>query len=170
MAYADDRPDMSRSARNQSRVRRRSTGWVVGRPRPFGLMIVCTRLIWSTENRIIGSGGENVDSHEHCVTNALRYSMNSLPEQTEALAHLRKELRETLLRLHGPLLGGEPLAAALGHRGVASLRQARRRGQVMVPLFTVPNRRGWFALTLDVADWLSATRMGASAGGRISPS
>jgi len=37
--------------------------------------------------------------------------MNSLPEQTEALAHLRKELRETLLRLHGPLLGGEPLAA-----------------------------------------------------------
>ena len=94
--------------------------------------------------------------------------MNSLPEQTEALAHLRKELRETLLRLHGPLLGGEPLAAALGHRSVASLRQARRRGQVMVPLFTVPNRRGWFALTLDV--WLSATRMGASAGGRISPS
>lgn len=44
-----------------------------------------------------------MDSHEHCVTNALRYSMNSLPEQTEALAHLRKELRETLLRLHGPL-------------------------------------------------------------------
>ena len=95
--------------------------------------------------------------------------MNSLPEQTEALAHLRKELRETLLRLHGPLLGGEPLAAALGHRSVASLD---RHGDVviMVPLFTVPNRRGWFALTLDVADWLSATRMGASAGGRISPS
>ena len=44
--------------------------------------------------------------------------MNSLPEQTEALAHLRKELRETLLRLHGPLLGGEPLAAALAYAQV----------------------------------------------------
>lgn len=95
--------------------------------------------------------------------------MDSLPEQTDTLADLRKEMRESLLRLHGPLLGGERLATALGHQSVGSLRQARRRGQVLVPLFTVPNRRGWFALTLDVADWLAETRVRASAGGRILP-
>lgn len=89
--------------------------------------------------------------------------MNAVPEHSEPLALLRAELRESLLRLHGPLLGGESLASALGHRSAASLRQARRRGQVAVPMFTVPNRRGWFALTLDVADWLAAMRASASA-------
>ena len=88
--------------------------------------------------------------------------MTADPDHAEALNAMRTELRESLLRLHGPLLGGEPLASALGHRSAASLRQARRRGQVGVPLFTVPNRRGWFALTLDVADWLSAMRASAS--------
>lgn len=73
---------------------------------------------------------------------------------------LQLELRESLLRMHGPLLGGKALVAALGHKSSASLRQARRRGQVSVTLFTVPNRRGWFALTQDVADWLVDIRMG----------
>lgn len=71
---------------------------------------------------------------------------------------IQQQMREALLRLHGPLLGGDALVAALGHRTAASLRQARRRGQVAVPLFTVPNRRGWFALTQDVADWLANMR------------
>lgn len=72
---------------------------------------------------------------------------------------LQAELRESLLRSHGPLLGGGALVAALGHRSAASLRQARRRGQVAVTLFTVPNRRGWFALTQEVADWLVSVRL-----------
>lgn len=71
---------------------------------------------------------------------------------------LQQQMRESMLRLHGPLLGGDALIAALGHRTAASLRQARRRGQVDVPLFMVPNRRGWFALTQDVADWLADIR------------
>jgi hypothetical protein len=70
-----------------------------------------------------------------------------------------------MLRTHGPLLGGEALASALGHRSAASLRQARRRGQVTIELFMVPNRRGWFALTLDVADWLANLRTGIAAEG-----
>lgn len=67
--------------------------------------------------------------------------------------------------MHGPLLGGEALIAALGHRNAASLRQARRRGQVSITLFTVPNRRGWFALTQDVADWLADIRLQAEKKG-----
>ena len=78
--------------------------------------------------------------------------------QPSSVSLLQQQMRESMLRLHGPLLGGQALTAALGHRTAASLRQARRRGQVAVPLFTVPNRRGWFALTLDVADWLADMR------------
>lgn len=89
--------------------------------------------------------------------------MSALPETSTPPADLRTQLRESLLRLHGPLLGGAPLVAALGHRSTASLRQARRRGQVAVPLFVVPNRRGWFALTQDVADWLAEMRREATA-------
>lgn len=81
------------------------------------------------------------------------------------IASLHLELRESLLRMHGPLLGGESLVAALGHRNAASLRQARRRGQVSITLFTVPNRRGWFALTQDVADWLAEIRLQAEKKG-----
>jgi hypothetical protein len=78
---------------------------------------------------------------------------------------LQQELRETLLRMHGPLLGGKALVAALGHKNAASLRQARRRRQVAITLFTVPNRRGWFALTQDVADWLASIRLQAQQKG-----
>jgi hypothetical protein len=74
-------------------------------------------------------------------------------------AELQAELRETLLLRHGPILGGKPLAVALGYRSVAAFRQARRRGQITVPLFIVPHRQGWFALTQDVADWLTCLRL-----------
>ncbi len=70
----------------------------------------------------------------------------------------RTQLRESLLHLHWPLMGGPDLMTALGHRSPASLRQARRRGQIGIVLFTVPNRRGLFALTQDVADWLAQMR------------
>lgn len=54
------------------------------------------------------------------------------------------------------------MVAALGHASAASLRQARKRGQVTVPIFTLPKRRGFFALTRDVAEWLAEARLAAS--------
>lgn len=65
------------------------------------------------------------------------------------------QLYEDLLARHGPILGGVDLAQAMGYRSLAAFRQARRRGQVDVSLFTLPNRRGVFALCLDVAQWLA---------------
>ena len=65
------------------------------------------------------------------------------------------QLYEDLLERHGPILGGVDLAQAMGYRSLAAFRQARRRGQVEVSLFTLPNRRGVFALGLDVARWLA---------------
>lgn len=76
---------------------------------------------------------------------------------------LREQLRREMEQLHGPLLGGTKLVAALGHANAASLRQARRRGCVPVPLFSLPQRRGFFALTRDIADWLAGARLTAAA-------
>lgn len=76
---------------------------------------------------------------------------------------IRTQLRDALARLHGPILGGEPLAQALGYRNGAALRQARRRGHVSLKFFMLPNRRGWYALTDDVADWLAHARAAADA-------
>ncbi len=67
------------------------------------------------------------------------------------------QLYEDLLARHGPILGGADLAKAMGYRSLAAFRQARRRGQVEVDLFTLPNRRGVFALSIDVARWLAHT-------------
>ena len=79
-------------------------------------------------------------------------------QHQDVVEPLRSQLRGSLLSAHGPLLSGEALATAMGFRSQASLRQARLRGQLGVPLFTVPCRRGWFALTQDVADWLAEMR------------
>jgi len=76
-------------------------------------------------------------------------------QQTLQSRPLVEQLYEDLLTSHGLILGGRDLAQAMGYRSLAAFRQARRRGQVEVSLFTLPNRRGVFALGLDVARWLA---------------
>jgi len=88
-----------------------------------------------------------------------RMTDEELPDRPTFAAELRGEME----RAHGPLLGGPKLVAALGHANAASLRQARKRGRVAVPIFTLPKRRGFFALTRDVADWLAEARLAAGA-------
>ncbi len=70
-------------------------------------------------------------------------------------APLINVLYEDLRSQHGPILGGADLSKALGYRSLAAFRQARRRGQVEVKLFSLPNRRGVFALGIEVAHWLA---------------
>jgi hypothetical protein len=93
---------------------------------------------------------------KHSVTSDEKLNMNSSKQDLEALS---SQLRLDMEEVHGPLLGGQVLANALGHISVTALRQARYRGQVSVPLFNLPNRRGFYALTRDVADWLASARM-----------
>jgi hypothetical protein len=71
---------------------------------------------------------------------------------------LRDELRDALEARHGPLMGGDALWKALGFASAAAFRQAKRRGHVTVPLFTLPKQRGLFALTREIADWLGDVR------------
>ncbi|THD07780.1 hypothetical protein B1806_14540 [Metallibacterium scheffleri] len=61
-----------------------------------------------------------------------------------------------LMRDDGALLSGERLRRALGYRSIDALRQAIVRGTIPVPVFTLPHRRGRFALARDVAAWLAA--------------
>ena len=66
------------------------------------------------------------------------------------------EIEAQLTKEHGTLLTGESLRRALGYRSIDALRQAMSRGTLPVPVFTIPNRRGRFALVRDVAAWLAA--------------
>lgn len=71
---------------------------------------------------------------------------------------------------YGPVIGGQDLRQALGFPSAAAFRQAALRGTLTVPVFSVPNRRGRFALTQEVAAWLYERRRTAtSPGGGSSP-
>lgn len=61
-----------------------------------------------------------------------------------------------LLDRYGPTLGGQDLYAALGFKTYAAFHRSRQLGTVGVKVFALPGRRGWFALTTDVAAWLEA--------------
>lgn len=77
---------------------------------------------------------------------------------TDVQEQLAKSLEEDLLRRFGPLVGQEDLRAALGFATMEAFRQALVRRKVEVPVFSLPNRRGKFALAKDVAEWLSKMR------------
>lgn len=57
---------------------------------------------------------------------------------------------------HGPLLDAAATAKALGFKSQDALRQARRDGRLPISMFRLPGRRGWFASTQAVIDWIDA--------------
>ena len=71
------------------------------------------------------------------------------------------KLRDDLARRYGSLLSSANLVKVLGYRTSGAFRQAMVRGTVPVPLFTIPHRRGHFALALDVATWMYRQRCDA---------
>jgi hypothetical protein len=68
-------------------------------------------------------------------------------------------LAKSLLDQYGPLMAGEQLVRALGFTSAAAMRQAKRRGLTGVRIFNMPNRRGVFALTTDVANWIATNHL-----------
>lgn len=73
--------------------------------------------------------------------------------------HLRREL----LALYGPLIGGEDLMRAAGFRTANAFKLAIRRGRVGFDVFQITGRRGKFARTSDVAEWLDSISRGTRA-------
>lgn len=64
------------------------------------------------------------------------------------------DVTQWLLQEHGPLMSGEALWCCIGFKNAAAFRQAKTQGRLCVPVFSLPQRRGTFALTQDVADWI----------------
>ncbi|RZG43273.1 hypothetical protein [Acinetobacter wuhouensis] len=56
---------------------------------------------------------------------------------------------------YGEIIGGYDLAKLLGYKSTASLRQAISRNQIPFTTFNIENRKGKFAYTNDVINWLT---------------
>lgn len=67
---------------------------------------------------------------------------------------LGDELAQQILQEHGPLISGETLWRSIGFRSADAFRQAKSQGRLEISVFSLPNRRGTFAFTKHVADWL----------------
>lgn len=77
---------------------------------------------------------------------------------TECLA---EKIEHDLIDRHGPMVGGHALSTALGFSSMGAFRQALARGRVPIPIFSLPLRRGKFALAKDVACWIAQQRQQA---------
>lgn len=72
----------------------------------------------------------------------------------EYLEALEQEIKSR----YGLMISNDDLRIALGYSSMEAFRQALSRKTVPVPVFSIPNRRGKFALSKDVAEWLVAQR------------
>lgn len=73
---------------------------------------------------------------------------------------MRSELAHALACQYGPLLSSRDSWRILGFPSPAAYRQALARQRIAVPLFEIAGRRGRFALTQEVAQWLADQRLG----------
>jgi len=60
------------------------------------------------------------------------------------------------------MVGGPELTKLLGFKTYAAFYRTWRAGDLGVPVFHIPGRRGVFALTQDVAVWMSQLARSAS--------
>lgn len=86
--------------------------------------------------------------------------MREKPEELE-LGSLTKALEAELAAQYGPMVSGNSLWKILGYPSMGAFRQAVFRNAVGIPLFTLPKRRGKFALVKDIAEWLAEQRQAA---------
>jgi hypothetical protein len=59
------------------------------------------------------------------------------------------------------MIADDALRVALGYRSTDAFRKALTRKTVPIPVFSVENRRGKYALVKDVAEWLVKQRNAA---------
>jgi hypothetical protein len=69
-------------------------------------------------------------------------------------SHSEERLAKQLLTQFGPTIGGNDLYGALGFKTYSAFHRGHQRGEIKVNIFKLPGRRGWFALTNDLAAWL----------------
>ena len=85
------------------------------------------------------------------------------------MAHFNEERRVfeevagDLLAAHGPVLKSEVLWRALGFGSRSAFNRGIASCNIKIPLFPMPTGRGRYALTRDVARYLTKLRMAAAA-------
>lgn len=67
-----------------------------------------------------------------------------------------KSLEEHMFEKYGPIIGGKDLYSSLGFKTYSSFHRFKQLGEIGINVFILPGRRGWFAMTTDVATWLMA--------------
>lgn len=80
--------------------------------------------------------------------------MNSRQDQTE------EEFIMQLTKIYGPILPSRVLWQLLGYSSPQAFRNARAKGVLPVPEFSIEGRRSRFALTADVAKWIYQLKTG----------
>lgn len=90
----------------------------------------------------------------------MRDSDTSPAAFTPGNATTAADFEARLVRLYGPVLGGQVLAHVLGYPTPGAFAKARQRGRLPIPTFPIPGRRGRFAATADLAAWLWRKRSG----------
>lgn len=74
------------------------------------------------------------------------------------LRTLKRELERRLTVENGSLMTGQALRRELGFNSRGAFERARTNGRIGVKIFTLYGRRGKFAMTRDVADFLAKSR------------
>ena len=74
---------------------------------------------------------------------------------------LEQVLEQQLITHYGPMISNDSLRQVLGYSSMDAFRQALARQTVPVPVFGLANRRGKYALALDIAQWMAAQRNAA---------
>lgn len=69
----------------------------------------------------------------------------------------RRTWEAMLLHEYGALLNTTQIAHVLGYRSASALEKARQRGRLPVQTVKIPGRRGWYASSSQIADWLANT-------------
>lgn len=76
----------------------------------------------------------------------------------------KEQLKHDLICEFGCLVGGDTLRRLLGYRSLPALRAAIKRGTLGLKTFPVNGRKGSFALTVDIVDWLITMKKGGMPG------
>lgn len=77
------------------------------------------------------------------------------------LDELTTELETVLTERYGLMLSSRVLWKLLGYPSADAWRKAIQRKTIPVPIFQIPERNGYFALSRDVAVWIAKARMSA---------
>ncbi|MDP3607792.1 MAG: hypothetical protein Q8R74_01810 [Methylophilus sp.] len=73
---------------------------------------------------------------------------------------MNKSMVEMMEERYGPIISGVNLRTALGFNTYAAFYRSMQLEELGVKVFRLAGRKGWFAKTADVADWIEKQSKG----------